>query len=300
MICQSSTVTGAGGVAGGMGAEGSVAQYNTPASTSMGTPIIKTITGVPTNLTVKLSEDVYGEIPYTVPEDCTVKFVAKESKDTTEYLIREDATVNDDGTISVNLNSDHTKKSGLFPAAVVVLDKDGRIVSEHSMYLCVDQGLNYDAQPGSDPVTIADVRMALMDHSPEDNTLLDDLEFSDLQIIAAIKRPVNEWNETPPDIRRYTYSNFPWREFWLKGACAYLLEAAAHRYNRNTMPHNASGLSMDTMNKGTLYMGAAVALKQEWKSFIMAKKTEINMADCWGVTYIGAYSGDRSSNYVDL
>lgn len=289
MICQSSTVTGAGGVAGGMGAEGSVAQYNTPASTSMGTPIIKTITGVPTNLTVKLSEDVYGEIPYTVPDGCTVDFIVKPSKDTSEVIIDVPATY-DGNEVYVSITEEDFPKSGMYPASFVVKDDSGAIVSEHPAYMCIEQGLNYNSDPGADPVTISDVRMALLDYSPEYNTLLNDLEFSDLQIIAAIKRPVNEWNETPPDIRRYNYSNFPWREFWLKGTCSYLLEMAAHRYNRNTMPHNASGLTMDVMNKGSAYMQTAMMLRQEWKAFIVAKKTELNMADCWGVTYLGMYN----------
>lgn len=299
MICVADTVTGAGGVAGGAGAEGSVAQSNNPVSTSMGTPIIRTTTGVPTTVSVQLTEDIYGEIPHSIPDGCTVHFVVKPSKDTSDVLLDKEATY-DNNRVSVAITDSDLPKSGLYPAGFIVYNHDGTIYSEHPAYLCVEQGLNYNSVPGTDPVTISDVRMALLDYSPEYNTLLDDLEFSDLQIIAAIKRPVNEWNETPPDIRRYNYSNFPWREFWLKGTCGYLLEMAAHRYNRNTMPHNASGLSMDLMNKGDTYMQVAVMLKQEWKAFIVAKKTEINMADCWGVTYIDAYGGGSGANYVDL
>lgn len=294
MICSANTVLGAGGVAGGAGAAGSVAQYNTPTGTSMGTPIIKTMTGVPTTLSVNLSDDIYGEIPHNIPDGYTVDFIVKPSKDSSTVLLDIPASY-DGNQVSVTITEDDFPKSGLYPASFVVKDPDGKVYSEHPSYVCVDQGLNYNSDPGEDPVTIADVRMALLDYSPEYNTLLDDLEFSDLQIIAAIKRPVNEWNETPPDIRRYTYSNFPWREFWLKGTCSYLLEMAAHRYNRNTMPHNASGLTMDPMNKGGAYMQAAMMLRQEWKAFIVAKKTELNMADCWGVTYLDTYNGSGSS-----
>ena len=290
MICSADTITGAGGVAGGAGAEGSVATMTQPVATSMGTPIIKTISGVPTDLSVQVYDDIYGEIQHDIPEDCTAHLIVRPSADSKEVVA--DIPVTHDGnTVTIPINKDTFPKAGLYPASLIVSDLDGNTVSEHPTYLCVEQGLNYDAHPSVDPITIADVRMALLDYSPEYNILLNDLEFSDLQIIAAIKRPVNEWNETPPDIRRYTYSNFPWREFWLKGTCSYLLEMAAHRYNRNAMPHNASGLTMDVMNKGNVYYSTAMALRQEWKAFIMSKKTELNMADCWGMTSLNMYGG---------
>lgn len=287
-ICTASSTLGAGGVAGGAGSEGSVAFNQTAMSTSMGVPIMKVITGIPTTIEVSLTEDVFGDIPIDIPTDATVKFIAKPSKEDPNTIIDKEAVYNGNNVL-VNISEDDLPKAGLYPAAFIIYNSDSTLHSEHQGYLYVDQGLNYKSNTSNDPISISDVRMALMDYSPEANVLLDDLEFSDLQIIHAIKRPIHEWNETPPDIGSYTYSNFPWHESWLKATCSYLLEAAAHKYNRNTIPHNASGLTMDPNNKGNLYLSAAMALRQEWKAWIVAKKTEINMSNCWGVTSLGVY-----------
>ena len=288
MICTESSVLGAGGVAGGAGSEGSVAYNNTPMSTSMGIPVMKVISGMPTTISVKLTEDVFGDIPVDISADATVTLVAKPCKDTSDVILSKEAT-HSGNRVSVDITKDDLPKSGLYPVAFVVTNTDGTPHSEHQGYLYVEQGINQWSDVSNDPISIADVRMALMDYSPEANTLLDDLEFSDVQIISAMKRPIREWNETPPDIKTYNFNNFPWPEAWLKATCSYLLEAAAHRYNRNAIPHNASGLSMDPNDKGNLYFSTAMTLRQEWKEWIMAKKTEMNMMSCWGATSLSAY-----------
>lgn len=288
MICTSDTVLGAGGVSGGAGAEGSVAYNNTAMSTSMGIPVMKVISGIPTSISVSLTEDVFGDIPVDIPKDATVTMTVKPCKDTSDVVLKKDATY-EGNTVSVDITKDDLPKSGLYPAAFIVTTADGTPHSEHQGYLYVEQGINQWSDTSNDPISIADVRMALMDYSPEANVLLDDLEFSDVQIISAMKRPIREWNETPPDIKTYNFNNFPWPEAWLKATCSYLLEAAAYRYNRNTLPHNASGLSMDPNNKGEAYMRFAMNLRQEWKAWIMAKKTELNMMSCWGTTSLDVY-----------
>lgn len=288
MICTSDTVLGAGGVSGGAGSEGSVAYNNTAMSTSMGIPVMKVISGIPTSIGVKLTEDVFGDIPVDIPSDAIVHFVVKPSKDTTDIVLSKEASHNGN-YVEVDITKEDLTKSGLYPASFIVTLPDGSPHSEHQGYLYVEQGMNSWSEVSNDPISIADVRMALMDYSAEANVLLNDLEFSDVQIISAMKRPIREWNETPPDIRTYNFNNFPWHEAWLKATCAYLLESAAYKYNRNALPHNASGLTLDPNNKGNLYLNTAIALRAEWKSWVAAKKTEINMMDCWGTTSISVY-----------
>ena len=287
-ICTASTVLGAGGVAGGAGDQGSVAYNNTAMSTSMGVPVIKVISGMPTSLSVSLTEDIFGDIPVDIPEDATITMVAKPCKDTYDTVLKKECT-NSGNTVTVDISENDLPKAGLYPVAFIITNADGTPHSEHQGYLYVEQGMNQWSEVSNDPISISDVRMALMDYSAEANVLLNDLEFSDIQIISAMKRPIREWNETPPDIRTYNFNNFPWPEAWLKATCSYLLESAAYKYNRNTIPHNASGLSMDPNNKGALYLQTAMNLRNEWKAWIMAKKTELNIMDCWGVTSIGVY-----------
>lgn len=290
-ICTASVITGTGGVAGG---GDSVVFSNNSSSTSYGTPIIRLISGVESTIAVSLSDDVFGDIPATVSDGDTVKLVVKPYKDTTERVLTKDVTVSDN-VASISISKTDLPKAGLYPLSFIVY-RDNSPVAEYQGYVYVELGMNEWADVSNDPISISDVRMALMDYSPEANTLLEDLEFSDLQIITAMKRPIREWNETPPDICTYNFNNFPYHEAWLKATCSYLLEAAAHRYNRNTIPHNASGLSMDPNNKGNLYLSSAMALRQEWKAWLSAKKTEINMASCWGATSISSFG---NTDYYD-
>jgi hypothetical protein len=50
-----------------------------------------------------------------------------------------------------------------------------------------------------------------------DNTLLLDVEFNDDQILMAMTEPVRLWNETPPPIRTYSTTTFPFRGAWMIG-----------------------------------------------------------------------------------
>lgn len=290
-ICTASVITGTGGVAGG---GDSVVFYTNASSTSTGVPVMRIISGVQSTVNVSLSDDIFGEIPADIPNNTTVKWVVKESKDRSDAVLVKDVEVSG-SSVDIPIESDDFRKAGLYPMSFIVYS-NGVPVEEYQGYVYVDLGMNELTDVSNDPVSISDVRMALMDYSPEANTLLEELEFSDLQIINAMKRPVREWNETPPDVFRYTFSNFPYHEAWLKATCAYLLESAAHRYNRNTIPHNASGLTLDPNNKGALYMNMAATLKAEWKAWISAKKTELNMASCWGTTALSAYG---STDYYD-
>ena len=119
------------------------------------------------------------------------------------------------------------------------------------------------------------------------------MEFSDVLIYNAIERSIDEWNETPPGLAEwYTPETFPYREHLIKGAVGYLMESVAYRYTRNRMQYAASGLSLDTSDKGPQYIQLAKMARLEWKNFIAAKKTEHNMAECFGTVDL-PYFGSR-------
>lgn len=295
-ICLTSDILGSGGVAGGAGTSGSVAYYNGAHSTSNGVPIIKVTAGIPSELGITVTNDIFGGTPIEVPDNHSVIVRVKPSIDSSDILMDKEVP-HDGSSITVPIDKGELSKPGVYPMSVIFKDEDGVPYSEHLGYMCVEAGINDWSDVSSEPLTIADVRLALLDYSPEANVLLEDLELSDMQIVAAMKRPIREWNETPPDICTYNMTNFPYHEAWLKGTCSYLLEMAAHKYNRNTLPHNAAGLSMDPNNKGALYMSTAMALRQEWKAWIMAKKTEINMLNCWGSTSLNVY-GDTYDSWL--
>ena len=93
---------------------------------------------------------------------------------------------------------------------------------------------------------------------------------------------VDRWNDTPPDIYRYDYDEFPYRSILLLGVAANLLYMAAHRYRRNSLAINAGGTSVNDQEKSGQYDQAAMRLSQEFMQMIRTKKRELNSNLGWG------------------
>lgn len=152
----------------------------------------------------------------------------------------------------------------------------------HRAWLLIRKGTR-GSRGGPRTLTALDVRMAMMDTSPDANELLQDLEFSDSQIYHAVQRCIDEYNEIPPRLDHlWTSTTFPWTEHLLKGVIGYLMQEAAYKYTRNRMQYSASGFTTDNNDKGDRYVQLAQMARHEWKEFMYSKKTEENMAAVWG------------------
>lgn len=132
------------------------------------------------------------------------------------------------------------------------------------------------------PMTDMEVRIFLRDNDPNANLLLDDFEFSPEEIRTAMNITVDRWNDTPPDIYRMDYDEFPYRSILLLGVAANLLAMAAHRYRRNSLAINAGGTSVNDQDKAREYDAAADRLRAEYLQAIRTKKRELNCGLGWG------------------
>lgn len=290
MICMTQNPNGYGGVAGGAGPTGSVADAAGGGSSACnGVPVIRVVSGMKKSFDIQLTQDMEGLLPAQLQDTDKVYFKAKRTVEETTPFMLLPCAVKDapNGVVTLKLTPAETKYFGMWVAGIQIKDAAGDLTAEYPCYLQIDQGL--DAHPSSvssSGLSIGLIRMALYDFSADANILLQDLEFSDVQIMHAVQRPIDDWNEMPPAVRFYTTTDFPWVGNWLKATCSYLLEMAAHRYDRNTLPHNAGGLAMDPLNRGKVYLEKAMFLRQNWLSWVGAKKTELNMSDMWGSTTI--------------
>ena len=142
---------------------------------------------------------------------------------------------------------------------------------------------------GKGPPTINEVRMAIMDSAAAENVLLDGVEFQDEQILLAMIKPINYFNETnPPLSQTFSTRNFPWREHWITGAIAQLHYFAAANYRRNVLMVNTGGVSIADKNKEQEYLRAAKLYDDQWKQFALSKKVQLNAAAFFG-TYGSMY-----------
>ncbi len=131
------------------------------------------------------------------------------------------------------------------------------------------------------PLTIPELRLELRDNRVGDVSLLDSLQFEDVEILHAIRSVIELWNETPPSVTRFTTANFPYRRYWRKGAIAELYKMAAHAYRRNALAYSAGGISIDDQNKSKEYEEIGEMLSQEFTTWMRAEKRQLNMRRAW-------------------
>ena len=159
---------------------------------------------------------------------------------------------------------------------------DGYMLFSNQCCLFVRRGLfgltDTAASLHAGPPTIEEIRLSMRDNAPADNTLLQDIEFDAAEIASAVLRPIQFWNEVPPPLGVLeSTTTFRYREMWLMGIQAHLLEIAAHHYRRNSLDYSAAGISLDDKNKEQPYMAAAVMRIQQYQDLMRAKKIQLNM-----------------------
>jgi len=132
------------------------------------------------------------------------------------------------------------------------------------------------------PLTIAELRMIMRDECPGSNFLLDDLEYSDKEIFGAMRRCVDYWNETPPPIGCYDYSNFPYRYHWGVGAMGQLLRSVSLHKLRNFLDHDGGGLAINDQARWKNYQDMGSNYWNEYREWVLSKKIEINMSSGFG------------------
>lgn len=283
MICIAENSGGKGGVAGGAGSSGQASQGAQGfGAHGYGYPVIEATTGMTVTLEVQLTKDYNGEIASDLTDITKILFKARPSMASSSTEIEVECTYTPEGIVTLPLTpAELNKNNGVWYAEFLCYNDD-LLVQVYKAYLSILNGMDGTGR-AHNTISIMDVRMALMDTSPEANQLLDDLEFSDGLILNAVSRAVNEWNETPPSLaQNFTMKSFPYKEHLIKGATGFLLEAITYRYMRNRMHYSAAGLSLDTSDKGKEYQQMAAMARQEWRNFVALKKTEHNMTECFG------------------
>jgi len=224
----------------------------------------------------------------------TARFVCKEHVILNRRSFDVEATIEagTDGIVACSLTSANLAGAGLFVTQLIIKNADDQNVWTTPYWLAVSPSLE---GYGQGPITFAEVRMVLRDTCPEQNLLLQDFEFDDSQIAAAMAMPVNEFNEKHQPKTRYTPKSFPYHYHWLRATAGYLLEMAARGYARDHLDYMAAGVNVQDKNKASAYFSMAKDLLQEWRDFVKATKLEINIQGGFG-TLRSAY-GYRGSRW---
>lgn len=192
------------------------------------------------------------------------------------------------GFISCQMENEHTTAPGIFEGYIDRYIDTGTATYSIDMWpvLVIVESPALDLLANTrGPLLIPEVRMALLDIDNQNDgapfsSLLDDTEFTDLDIVYAQRRVIQLWNETPPPVSTYTPNNFPYRYWWLKGTVGHLLRMSAARYRRNQLNYSAGGVSIQDQAKADEYEKVGQMELQEFKEWMMREKYRINMDRC--------------------
>lgn len=172
-----------------------------------------------------------------------------------------------------NLTSNQTCVSGIYVLDLILYIGDKPVIARKAFLEIEPNALS---GLGSS-LSIADIRMALRDNCPEANYLIDDYDFTDKEIFSAMRRTVDYWNETTPDLIRYSYASFPYRFHWTNGTIGLLLKQAATHKLRNHLDYSAGGISVNENTRWKDYFTLGDKYWNEYIHWVANKKYEINV-----------------------
>jgi hypothetical protein len=193
------------------------------------------------------------------------------------------------GVLQAVLPANLVENSGLYRISWGVFSSKDKLLGVDDSFVLVERSLfPSDTQTlfaDFGPPTIKEIRQQIMDSSASENILLDDVEFSDDQILHAMTKPVEDWNLMSPPISSayHTTRSFPYREPWLRAIAGHLHVMSANHYRRNRLAHQAGGVAIDDKNKEREYMAEGQRLLQEYAVWCQTKKIEINTKLIYGI-----------------
>jgi len=256
-------------------------------ATSVDMPTIETLDKAYRDWRIFLKENP-GES--SAPVDLTsankVLFVVKESNRHDMVTLSKEVVIMNpvEGLVYLELLPNEIPNPGIWYGVFQLYNNSDYLVGEYPCRVMVNRSAMSNAK--WTPLMISEVREYLMDRCPEDNRLLLSEQFTNSQIINAIATAVDEWNDTPPTLCYMSPVTFRWPRPLMIGAAAHLLESLAFNQVRNNATYQGGNLTVNDSDKGPAYLQLSSQLKNEWRTWISAKKREINIAQGWGSSSI--------------
>lgn len=128
-----------------------------------------------------------------------------------------------------------------------------------------------------------DVRAVLVDTRPEDNDLLEGLDFSDTQISMAMRLAVTAINDLGSRaLQVESASKIPFAEWTILAVQEQLYKMRLNQLERNAIQYQAGNTSFDEDNIRIKYLRSALAqIGQEWRRTAILLKHRANMSNVY-------------------
>lgn len=117
--------------------------------------------------------------------------------------------------------------------------------------------------------------------SPENNHLIDGLEFTDARIDIAKMLAVDSYNTVPP-VRLTTTESAISNTLMLYGVLWHLYSGQMALAARNQMSYSDGGLTIPIEERYQFYVQMAQMYEQQFKQMAKESKISLNMEKAWG------------------
>ena len=193
----------------------------------------------------------------------------------------------ENGVVTLPLTPGILNVAGIFESEITARNVDEETIAATGFFLVVRPSLragDVSSTGISSMPTIMDVRRTLHDKCADDNYLLDDVEFTDTEIVYCMLQALREFDEMPPRLpATYGSGAFPWTNLWLLGTAAHLLSMAGHKYTRNRLDYSAGGVSVQDKAKGQEYEAQYRRVRDEWWKAALRQKQALNLKTFTGI-----------------
>jgi hypothetical protein len=128
------------------------------------------------------------------------------------------------------------------------------------------------------------VRDSIKDTSPEDNPVTGDLEFTEGEILHAMKLAVLDIRDVlPSGLGNFDFNCLPLTKYTLHAVVANLYQTMADKLARRLVSMKGSGLEVNTTEaKMSYYLRESEKRYAEFYRTAQDKKVEANLQDAWG------------------
>ena len=133
----------------------------------------------------------------------------------------------------------------------------------------------------SSTLTAEDVQVFLQDY-PACNRLTEKQLFTPDRVQKAIKFVIGTWNETLPITNIYSDENFPYKTCLLYGVLEFLFLGESTLEERNYLPYQSGGLTVETDNSSQAYLKLSTLFGQKFMSTLKMLKYNENLDRGWG------------------
>lgn len=178
------------------------------------------------------------------------------------------------GLVTLVVTTQESRRVGIWTAMALIWEH-GILRKLFPFYYEVIPNLAMSNYGGT--ITLPELRLAIRDVCPEINFLLDAKEYDEHELMWAIRRPIEYWNEIPPPVRTFSMEDFPFRYHWLEASVGELMRMVAVWMRRNDLDYSAAGLTVADTKKWPDYMKLGMERLNEYKAFVRQKKIEINI-----------------------